>query len=288
MTVATIGAISIGNLAEAVSVMLFYQVGELFQSYAVDKSRKSISDLMDIRPDYANVIRNDKHEKVDPSDVNIEEIILIKPGEKVPLDGVVIEGSSMMDTSALTGESVPRTVKKGDKITVDISYEQGKAGNISCFVNGLDEDVWNSAYSKLSDEMLEVTNHSDTHISGTITVKDSGTFVTSIPYEKGWSIKVDGKKVEPKKIANALVGVELTAGEHEISMKFTPNGWWSGVILLILGILCMIALQFHYMKFKNDMLAEYKKNTKYIELKEKEEEKKAAKTADKTDNKSKK
>ena len=116
MTVATIGAICIGNLAEAVSVMLFYQVGELFQSYAVDKSRKSISNLMDIRPDYANVIRNDKHEKVDPSDVNIEEIILIKPGEKVPLDGIVVEGSSSLNTLALTGEAVPRNVKVGDEV----------------------------------------------------------------------------------------------------------------------------------------------------------------------------
>ena len=116
MTVATIGAICIGNLAEAVSVMLFYQVGELFQSYAVDKSRKSISDLMDIRPDYANVIRNDKHEKVDPNDVNIEEIILIKPGEKVPLDGIVVEGSSSLNTLALTGEAVPRNVKVGDEV----------------------------------------------------------------------------------------------------------------------------------------------------------------------------
>ena len=116
MTVATIGAICIGNLAEAVSVMLFYQVGELFQSYAVDKSRKSISDLMDIRPDYANVIRNDKYEKVDPTDVNIDEIILIKPGEKIPLDGVVVEGTSSLNTLALTGEAVPRNVKIGDEI----------------------------------------------------------------------------------------------------------------------------------------------------------------------------
>ncbi len=116
MTVATIGAICIGNLAEAVSVMLFYQVGELFQSYAVDKSRKSISDLMDIRPDYANVIRNDKYEKVDPTDVNIDEIILIKPGEKIPLDGVVVEGTSSLNTLALTGEAVPRNVKIGDEV----------------------------------------------------------------------------------------------------------------------------------------------------------------------------
>ena len=116
MSVATIGALCIGNIPEAVSVMLFYQVGELFQSYAVNKSRKSVASLMDIRPDYANVIRNDKHIKVDPNEVNIEEIILIKPGEKIPLDGVVVEGSSMLNTLALTGESVPRRVEKGDEV----------------------------------------------------------------------------------------------------------------------------------------------------------------------------
>ena len=116
MSVATVGALCIGNLPEAVSVMLFYQVGELFQSYAVNKSRKSVASLMDIRPDYANVIRNDKHIKVDPNEVNIEEIILIKPGEKIPLDGVIVEGSSMLNTLALTGESVPRRVGKGDEV----------------------------------------------------------------------------------------------------------------------------------------------------------------------------
>lgn len=116
MSVATVGALCIGNLPEAVSVMLFYQVGELFQSYAVNKSRKSVASLMDIRPDYANVIRNDKHIKVDPNEVNIEEIILIKPGEKIPLDGVIVEGSSMLNTLALTGESVPRRVEKGYEV----------------------------------------------------------------------------------------------------------------------------------------------------------------------------
>ena len=116
MSVATVGALCIGNLPEAVSVMLFYQVGELFQSYAVNKSRKSVASLMDIRPDYANVIRNDKHIKVDPNEVNIEEIILIKPGEKIPLDGVIVEGSSMLNTLALTGESVPRRVEKWDEV----------------------------------------------------------------------------------------------------------------------------------------------------------------------------
>lgn len=116
MSVATIGAFGIGEFPEAVAVMLFYQVGELFQSYAVDKSRKSISSLMDIRPDYANLYRNGKQEKVDPDEVNIGEIILIKPGEKIPLDGIVVEGESMLNTQALTGESVPRHVKVSDEV----------------------------------------------------------------------------------------------------------------------------------------------------------------------------
>lgn len=116
MSVATIGALCIGNIPEAVSVMLFYQVGELFQSYAVDKSRESVADLMDIRPDYANVIRNDKNIKVDPNEVNIEETILVKPGEKIPLDGIIIEGNSMLNTIALTGETIPKIVGKGDKV----------------------------------------------------------------------------------------------------------------------------------------------------------------------------
>lgn len=116
MSVATIGAICISDMREAVAVMLFYQIGELFQSYAVNKSRKSIIELMDIRPDYANVIRNGKHEKVDPNEVNIEEIILVKPGEKIPLDGVIVEGKSLLNTVALTGESVPRSVKENDEV----------------------------------------------------------------------------------------------------------------------------------------------------------------------------
>lgn len=116
MSVATIGAICISDMREAVAVMLFYQIGELFQSYAVNKSRKSIIELMDIRPDYANVIRNGKHEKVDPNEVNIEEIILVKPGEKIPLDGVIVEGKSLLNTVALTGESIPRSVKENDEV----------------------------------------------------------------------------------------------------------------------------------------------------------------------------
>ena len=116
MAVATIGAIAIGEYPEAVAVMLFYQVGELFQDYAVDKSKKSITELMNIRPDYANVKRNENITKVNPEKVKIGEIIVVKPGEKIPLDGIVLEGKSMIDTSSLTGESLPRNVEKNDEI----------------------------------------------------------------------------------------------------------------------------------------------------------------------------
>lgn len=116
MGIATVGAFAIGEYPEGVAVMLFYQVGELFQSYAVDKSRKSIASLMDIRPDYANIQRNGQIEKVDPDEVAIGDTIVIRPGEKVPLDAVVLEGNSMMDTSALTGESVPREIGVGDDL----------------------------------------------------------------------------------------------------------------------------------------------------------------------------
>ena len=116
MTVATIGAFCIGEFPEAVAVMLFYQIGELFQSYAVDRSRKSVASLMDIRPDYANVYREDEIERVDPDEVNIGEIILVKPGEKIPLDGIVVDGESMLNTQALTGESVPRKVTVNDEV----------------------------------------------------------------------------------------------------------------------------------------------------------------------------
>ncbi len=122
MAVATIGAFVLaiysrsGDYNEAIAVMLFYQIGELFQSYAVGKSRRNISALMDIRPDYANVERDGKLEKVDPDEVEIDSTIVVQPGEKVPLDGIVIEGSSSLNTSALTGESLPRDVKQGDEI----------------------------------------------------------------------------------------------------------------------------------------------------------------------------
>ena len=116
MTVATIGAFLIGEYPEAVAVMLFYQIGELFQSYAVDKSRKSIANLMDIRPDFANVYRNEKIEKINPEEVKIGETIIVKPGEKIPLDGKIIEGKTSLDTKALTGEPIPKEVKEGDEV----------------------------------------------------------------------------------------------------------------------------------------------------------------------------
>lgn len=116
MTVATFGAIGVGELEEAVAVMLFYQVGELFNDYAVNRSRKSITNLMDINPDYANVVREGKEEQVEPDEVEIGERIIVKPGEKVPLDGIVVRGSSSLDTKALTGESVPVEVTEGESI----------------------------------------------------------------------------------------------------------------------------------------------------------------------------
>ena len=116
MAVATIGAMILGEYTEGVAVMLFYQIGELFQSIAVGKSRRSISDLMDIRPDYANLEQDGEVEKVDPDEVEVGSIIVIRPGEKVPIDGIVVEGNSSLNTSALTGESLPRDVKPGDEI----------------------------------------------------------------------------------------------------------------------------------------------------------------------------
>ena len=138
MAIASVGAFAIGEYSEGTAVMLFYQVGELFQDYAVDKSRKSIASLMDIRPDVAFVKRDGKIEKVSPEEVKIGETIVVKPGEKVPLDGKVIEGTSMLDTSALTGESIPRDANVGDEVlsgcinkngvlTVEVEKEFGES-----------------------------------------------------------------------------------------------------------------------------------------------------------------
>lgn len=116
MAVATVGAIALGEYVEGTAVMLFYQIGELFQSYAVGKSRKNITALMDIRPDYANIEVDGKLEQVDPDDVEVGSVIVVKPGEKIPIDGIVVEGSSTLNTSALTGESVPRSAKEGEEV----------------------------------------------------------------------------------------------------------------------------------------------------------------------------
>ena len=116
MAVATIGAITLGNYTEGVAVMLFYQIGELFQSYAVGKSRRNISELMDIRPDYANIEKDGELEQVDPDEVEVGTVIVVQPGEKVPIDGVIEEGSSTLNTSALTGESVPREAAAGEEV----------------------------------------------------------------------------------------------------------------------------------------------------------------------------
>ena len=116
MAVATVGAILLGKYTEGVAIMLFYQIGEWFQSYAVGKSRRNISDLMDIRPDYANVEREGRLEKVDPDEVEIGTIIVVQPGEKIPIDGVIVEGKATLNTSALTGESLPREANVGDEV----------------------------------------------------------------------------------------------------------------------------------------------------------------------------
>ena len=138
MAIATIGAFAIGEYPEAVAVMLFYQIGELFQDYAVDKSRKSIASLMNLRPDFANIKREDEILQVSPEEVKIGDKILVKPGEKVPLDGTIVEGTSTLDTSSLTGESLPREVQPGDSIlsgcinqtgllTVEVTKEFGES-----------------------------------------------------------------------------------------------------------------------------------------------------------------
>ncbi len=135
MALATIGAFVLGEFPEAVEVMLFYQIGELFQSYAVGKSRQSITALMDIRPDYANIERDGALEQVDPDEVAVGDIIVIKAGEKIPLDGVIIEGSSSLDTAALTGESLPREVAAGDDVISGCINQSGllrEIGRASC------------------------------------------------------------------------------------------------------------------------------------------------------------
>lgn len=126
MAVATVGAFFLREYPEGVAVMLFYQVGEWFQSYAVSKSRRSISELMDIRPDYANVLRDGQLVQVDPEEVQVGETVVVKPGERIPLDGIVTEGVSSVDTSALTGESVPRDIQEGQDIISGCINQTGR------------------------------------------------------------------------------------------------------------------------------------------------------------------
>ena len=131
MGIATIGGFALavyeksGDYNESIAVMLFYQIGELFQSYAVGKSRRNITELMDIRPDYANIENDGKLEKVDPDEVEVGSVIVVQPGEKVPIDGVIVEGNSSLNTSALTGESLPRSAKAGDEIISGCSNMTG-------------------------------------------------------------------------------------------------------------------------------------------------------------------
>ena len=122
MAVATVGAIALGEYVEGVAVMLFYQIGELFQGVAVGKSRRSISDLMDIRPDYANIEQDGALVQVDPDEIEIGTVIVVQPGEKIPIDGVITEGHSSLDTSALTGESLPRSVREGSEVISGCRY----------------------------------------------------------------------------------------------------------------------------------------------------------------------
>lgn len=162
MIVATVAAFCIGEYSEAVAVMLFYQVGELFQSYAVGKSRKSITDLMDIVPEYANIENDGALEQVDPDDVDIDDIIVIKPGERIPLDGVVTEGETMIDTAALTGESVPRRAAVGDDV---VSGCINGSGTIKVRVTKAFED---STVSRIL-ELVENAGNKKAHVENFIT-----------------------------------------------------------------------------------------------------------------------
>lgn len=153
MAIATIGAFAIKEFPEAVAVMLFYQIGEFFQDLAVDRSKKSISSLMDIRPDYANLKNGEMITKVNPFDVNVNDIILVKPGEKIPLDGIIIEGSSTLDASALTGESLPIDVKQGDQV---LSGSINKNGLLEIQVN---KNFKESTVSKILDLVQDASSH---------------------------------------------------------------------------------------------------------------------------------
>lgn len=194
MAVATIGAFGIGEFPEAVAVMLFYQIGELFQSYAVDKSRKSIASLMDIRPDFANVKRENKIMKVNPNEVKIGEIIIVKPGEKIPLDGEIIEGNSMLDTSSLTGESLPKEVSIGNEVlsgcinqngllTIQVTKEFGES-TVSKIL-----DLVENASSKKSKSENFISKFAKYYTPTVVIIAVILAFVP--PFFLGWSTFVD-------------------------------------------------------------------------------------------------
>ena len=194
MAIATIGAFAIGEYPEAVAVMLFYQIGELFQDYAVDKSRKSIASLMNLRPDFANIKREDEILQLSPEEVKIGDKILVKPGEKVPLDGTIIEGSSTLDTSSLTGESLPREVQVGDEIlsgcinqtgllTVEVTKEFGESTVTKIL------DLVENASSKKSKS--ENFIHKFANYYTPIVVMIAVLLATIPPLFSGWSTFVD-------------------------------------------------------------------------------------------------
>lgn len=142
------------------------------------------------------------------------------------------------------------TVRAGEKISVNITYEKGKAGDVCCYIYGLNEDVWERAYVELNDEILNVTKFSDTKIKGTISVKQDGIFTTSIPYEKGWTLKVDGKKVETFGIKDALLACNLEAGNHEIELSYRPYGFYVATALSIVSLIALFAIDYLLKKLK--------------------------------------
>lgn len=144
------------------------------------------------------------------------------------------------------------SVKKGGTVSITINYEAGKAGDITCYVYGLDVDTWKNAYAELSDEMLNVTSFSDTSIKGKITAKEDGLFMTSIPYEKGWTLKVDGKKTDIVPISDALIACKLSEGEHEISLTYAPYGFWPAVTLSVFSIAALFALDYAFKRLRKN------------------------------------
>lgn len=144
------------------------------------------------------------------------------------------------------------TVNKGGTVSITVNFDAGKAGDITCYVYGLDKNVWEQDYAMLSDEMLNVTSFSDTSVKGKINVQEDGLFMTSIPYEKGWTLKVDGKKTDIVPISDALIACKLSAGEHEISLTYAPYGFWPAVTLSIVSIMALFALDYAFKRLRKN------------------------------------